>query len=89
VRGRIATERDERDVLCAGTLDAATADNSPRIGEEHDLEQHGRRVGAGAGEIVLVAGVEAGQVELVIDEVVQGVFEGAGYPYQRMAFYMV
>jgi hypothetical protein len=25
----------------------------------------------------------------VIDEVVQGVFEGAGYPYHRMAFYMV
>jgi hypothetical protein len=35
------------------------------LGEEHDLEQHDRRVGGCAGEAVLVAGVEAGEIELV------------------------
>jgi hypothetical protein len=78
VRGGIAAEGDEGHLLAAGTLDVAAADDAPAVGEEHDLEQHGRRVGGCAGEIILVAGVEPGQVELVIDEVVQRVFEGAG-----------
>jgi hypothetical protein len=65
-------------VVTAGAFDVARADDAAAVGEEHDLEQHGRRVGGGAGEVVLVAGVEAGQIELVIDEVVQRVFEGAG-----------
>jgi hypothetical protein len=78
VRGAVAGERDEGDVVAAGALDVAAADDAPAVGEEDDLEQHGRRVGGCAGEVVLVAGVEAGQVELVIDEVVQRVFEGAG-----------
>ena len=78
MRGAVAAERDEGDVVPAGALDAATADDAPRIGEQHHLEQHGRRVGAGAGEVVLVAGIEAAEVKFVIDKVVQGVFEGAG-----------
>ena len=36
------------------------------------------RIGAGAGQVVLVAGVEAAEIEFAIDEVVQGMFEGAG-----------
>lgn len=54
------------------------AEKAPAVGEEDDLEQHGRRVGGCTGEIILVAGVEAGQIEPMIDQVVQGVFEGAG-----------
>ena len=38
----------------------------------------GCRVGGCAGEVVLVASIETGQVQFAIDEVVQGVFEGAG-----------
>ena len=78
MRGAVAAERDEGDVVPAGALDAATADDAPAVGEQHHLEQHGRRVGAGAGEVVLVAGVETVEVKFVIDKVVQGVFEGAG-----------
>jgi hypothetical protein len=68
---KVTCSRQARSMLAA-------ADDAPAVGEEDDLEQHGRRVGGCAGEVVLVAGVEAGQVELVIDQVVQGVFEGAG-----------
>jgi hypothetical protein len=48
------------------------------VGEQHDLEQHCRWESAGAGAVVVEAGVEAGQVDLVIKQVVQRVFEGAG-----------
>jgi hypothetical protein len=78
VRGAVAAERNEGDLFAAGAFDLARADDAPRIGEKHDLEQHGRRVGGGTGEVVLVAGVEPAQVQFVIDQVVQRVFEGAG-----------
>ena len=35
-------------------------------------------LGGCAGEVVLVAGIEPGQVELVVHKIVQGVLEGAG-----------
>lgn len=54
------------------------AEKAPAVGEEDDLEQHGGRPGAGAGQVVLVAAIEAGKIDLVIDQVVQGVLEGAG-----------
>ncbi len=47
-------------------------------GEQHDFEQHGRRVGGGAGQVVLVAAIEARQVEFVVDQMVECVFEAAG-----------
>jgi hypothetical protein len=76
VRGAVARECNEGDLFAAGALDVAAADDSATVGEQNDFQQHGRRVGAGAGEIILVAGVEAGQIQFVIDQVVQGVFEG-------------
>ncbi|OHC62220.1 MAG: hypothetical protein A2045_15185 [Rhodocyclales bacterium GWA2_65_20] len=39
--------------------------------------QSRRRVGAGTGEVALVASVEEEQIELLIDEVVQDTLEGA------------
>ena len=36
------------------------------------------RIGAGPRQVVLVAGVEATEVQFVIDQVVQGMFKGAG-----------
>ena len=77
VRAAITGQGDEGDVFSAGPFDAATADDAPAVGEEDDLEQHGRRVGAGAGAVVLVAGIEAGEVEFVVDQVIERVFEAA------------
>ncbi|MCK9990389.1 MAG: hypothetical protein RugAbin2_01403 [Rugosibacter sp.] len=41
-------------------------------------------ISAGACEVVLVAGVETGEVDFVVDELAQGVLEGAGQqlPFQ-------
>lgn len=36
-----------------------------------------RRIGAGADEVVFVAGIKALEIDLVIDEVVQGMFDSA------------
>jgi hypothetical protein len=72
VRGAVAGQGNEGDLFAAGGLNAAA------VGEEDDLEQHGRRVGGSAGEVVFIAGVEAAEVDLVINEVVEGVLEGAG-----------
>jgi len=68
----------EDHVLLAGLLDLPAGDNAPRIGVEHDLQKNPGIVGGGAGLVVAEAGVEQGQVKLVVDEVVQGIFEGAG-----------
>ena len=65
-------------MLATGTLDLARTDEAPAVGEQDDLEQHGRRVGAGTGEVVLVAGIKAAEIESVIDQIIQGVFKGAG-----------
>jgi hypothetical protein len=62
VRGEVASEGNEGDLLTAGPLDLPATDDAAAVGEQHNLEQHGRRVGAGAGEVVLVARIEPAQV---------------------------
>lgn len=78
VRHAVAGQGDAENVLTTGASDAATADNALRVGQQHDLEHHGRRVGAGAGHVVPVAGIETRQIDLAIDPVVQRMLEGAG-----------
>ena len=78
MRAAVAGQGDEGDVLAAGALDAAAADDALRVGEQHDLEQHRGRVGGGAGQVVVVARIEAGQIDLVVEQVIQRVLEGAG-----------
>src|SRR5690606_25094856 len=77
VQNAVATEGNEGYMFAAGAFDAARTDDALTVGEEDDLEQHARRKGAGAGEVVPVAGIEAGQVDLVVDQMVQGILEGA------------
>ena len=78
VRPRIGGQSHEDDVFPAGLLDLPAGDDAPRVGIEHDLQKNPGIVSGGAGLVVAEAGVEQGQVKLVVDEVVQGVFEGAG-----------
>ena len=75
---RIAGDGDEHDVVAAGGFDLAAADKAAAVGEQDDLEQDGGVVGGRAFGVVLVAGVEGGEVELVIDQVAQRIFEAAG-----------
>jgi len=65
-------------VAATGRLDAAAADDAPRIGKEDQLEQHHRRISRCTGRVVAEALVQAGQIQFVIEQVVERVFEGAG-----------
>jgi hypothetical protein len=47
------------------------------VGKQHDREQHGRWKGRCTCLVVLVAGVEARQVDFAINQVVQGMLKAA------------
>jgi hypothetical protein len=72
VRLAVAGQGNEGDVLATGALDGAAADDALPVGEQHDLEQHGGWKGTRAGGVVLEPCVKAGQVDLVIEQVIQG-----------------
>ena len=78
VRAAVAAQSDEGDVLAARTLDAAAGDDAARVGQQHDLQEHGRRVGTRTDLVVVKARVERAQVDLAVEQVVQRVLEGAG-----------
>ena len=77
VRRPRAAERDEGHVLFAGPRDATTAHDALRVGEQHDLEQQRRRIGRRAGRVVPKPRVEMRQIDGVVEQMVQGVLEGA------------
>ena len=58
VRHGIARKRYEGDVFAAQPLDTPAAHDALGVGAENDLEQHSRRIGAGAILVVAVAAVE-------------------------------
>lgn len=64
-------------------LDAAAAGDASGLGQQHDFKKKRRVVGAAARVLVAVFVVENTQVEFLLDQVVEGVFEGAG---QDLAF---
>ncbi len=78
VRGLIPAQGDEGDVLATGALNRAAADNAPGVGKQDQLEQGGRRVSRCASGVIAEALVQTGQIEFVIEQVMQCVFEGAG-----------
>ena len=73
-----ARECDEGDVFAAGTLDIAATDDALAVSEQNDLEQHRRWVSGSTGGIVAEPGIQTSQVDLVIEQVIQRVFDGAG-----------
>lgn len=48
------------------------------VSEQHDLEQNFRIVGRGSGFIIVVSVFKRGKIQLVIDNMVDGKFEGSG-----------
>jgi len=78
VRGGVAAEGEEGDVLAAEARDPTAADDTVRVRTEHDLEQHGGRIRGRARVVVAEARVEGRQVDRVRQQVVRGVLEGAG-----------
>jgi hypothetical protein len=77
VRRGVAAERDEGDMLAARLFDPATADQPARIGEEHDLQEQGGRIRWSPGLIISKARIERREIDRAVEQVVEGMFEGA------------
>lgn len=67
----------EEDVLAAGALDASARYQAAAIGQQDDLEQDCGVVGGSAGCIVVVAGMQTGEVKFMVNQIVQRVLEAA------------
>lgn len=78
VRGAVTTEGDEGDLFTAGAFYLTTADNAAAIRKQDDFEQHGGWIGGSASLVVLVAGIEGLEVNLMVDQIIQRVLERAG-----------
>ena len=77
VRGGVAGQCNEDDMFAAGRLDVSATDDALTVGEQDNLEQHCGRVRGGAGGVVLVVGVEAAEVDLMVEQVVECVLDSA------------
>ena len=77
VRGAVAGERDEGDVLAAQAFAAPAADDAFGVGAKDDLEQHSRWVGRGAGGVVVVARVKTRKIKVVFEQVMHGMGKAA------------
>lgn len=73
----IAAQGDERDVFLAGPGDRAAAHDPAGVGEPYDPQQHGRCVGRRAGRVIPIPRIERGQVDGVLEQVVQRMLERA------------
>ena len=78
VRPAVAGQRDKGDVFAAGAPDAAAADNAHGVREQDNLQKHGGRIGGCPRHVVAVTRIETREIEFVVDQVVHGMFEGAG-----------
>ena len=74
----VSAERDELHVVQAGRFDASAADQTPAVGQQHDLEHDAGGVGAGASLVVAKARIESAEVEFVVDQVIEREFKAAG-----------
>lgn len=78
VRHRIAGQGLEDDVRFAAPLHLPTGGDALGVSEQNDLQQYGRVVSQSACVVVAVLWMEDRQVQLVLDQVMHGVFKGAG-----------
>ena len=78
VRLCVGRERHEDDIVPAARFDPATCGDAAGVGVEDDLQQNRRIIRGGADFVVLVPGDKNRKVEFVVDEVIEGVFKGAG-----------
>lgn len=76
VRAGVGGKRHELDIPFAGLRQFAARDEAFVVSVQHDLEQHGRVVGQPAGFLIGVTRRKRREVDVLIDDLVQGVFEG-------------
>jgi hypothetical protein len=77
VRDGIAGQRLENDVGLAAPLDLAAGGDALRVRKQNNLQQNGRIVGQSASVVVAVLGMKHRQIQLVFDQIVNRVLEGA------------
>ena len=78
VRHRIAGQSLEDNIVLTLPLNLATGGDALRVSKQNNLEQYGGVIGLATAAIVVVLVVESRQVNMVINEVMQREFEGAG-----------
>ena len=78
MRNRIAGQRFKDDVGLAAPLGLAAGGDAVGVGKQDDLQKNGRIVGQSAGVVIAVLRVKHRQIQLVLDQVMNGVFKGAG-----------
>ena len=77
VRDRIAGQGLEQNIGLAAPLDLAAGGNAFGVGEQNDLQQDGRIVGQAACSVISTARVKYRQIQLVFNQVMNGVLERA------------
>ena len=77
IRLGLPRERHELHVLATRRFDAPAAEQAPRIGEQHDLEQDLGMVGPSTQVVVAVVRVERREIDLAFQQVMQRVLEGS------------
>jgi hypothetical protein len=75
VRPGISRQRHEHNVASARFGDAAARDDAAVVAVEYDLEQHLGVIGRSPRRIVVIAMLEDGQVELLLNDLVERKFE--------------
>ena len=70
-------------MLAAQLLDPAAADDAVGVADEDHREEHRRRIRRGAGGVVAEARVEGGEIECVLEQVMDRVLERAGQQLLR------
>ena len=78
VRDCIAGQRFKDDVGFTAPLDLAAGGDAFGVSEQNDLQQDGGIVGQAAGVVVAIFRVKNRQIQLVFNQVVNGVFKSAG-----------
>jgi hypothetical protein len=78
VRNVIAGQRFKDDVGLAAPLDLSAGGDALGVSKQDDLQENSGIVGSAAGVVVAVLGVKHRQVQLVLNQVMNGVFKGTG-----------
>ena len=71
-------ERNEEDVFMAGAFDLARTDHALGVGQQDNLQQDLGMDGCRTGHIVFVAFIEDRQIDVLVHQSVDGVFQSPG-----------
>lgn len=74
---RITSQCLEDNIVLAFPLDLSAGDNASRVAEQYDQED-GRIIGRATAIVIFVMFIESTQVDMVINELMEGKFKGTG-----------